>query len=279
MKKRILLIGGGGFLGKEIRKQLNNRFDVFYTSRTPEDERGIKLSLDDDVEFEVSNFDAVVYNAAHLPRPQNLKTPICKKVNFDSAVKAFESFKFNCKKFIYISTTAIFESNVNVIYEETSSTATCDYSVSKKNAEDFLLTCESGCSIGILRPGTIYGDSMNSDRILPFMIEQAKEKVDFDVINPDTLLHVVHVDDVVKSIEKMIDDNSTFCCNLVSETLSKLDLANMIKKNYGIIENFEIKDYNKRSSFDNRKFIKLIGKDPISIKEYLDGQESRGCLW
>lgn len=271
MKKKILLIGGGGFLGKEIRKQLEDKFNVFYTSRTPEDEKGIKLSLDKDFEFEVSYFDTVIYNAAHLPRPQNLKTAICEKVNFNSAVKAFEGFKFNCKMFIYISTTAIFESNTGIISEETLATATCDYSVSKKNAEDFLLTHESGCSIGILRPGTIYGDSMDSDRILPFMIRQAKDKINFEVINPETLLHIVHVNDVVNSIKKMIKDNQTSCCNLVSETISKLDLANMVKKKHGLIENFEIKDYNKITSFDNRKFIKLIGKDPLSIKEYLNG--------
>lgn len=271
MKKRVFLIGGGGFLGKQIRKQLEDKFNIFYTSRTPEDEKGIKLSLDNDVEFKVSYFNAVIYNAAHLPRPQNLKTAICEKVNFDAAVKAFESFKFNCKMFIYISTTAIFESNIGVISEETSATAICDYSVSKKNAEDFLLTRESNYSVGILRPGTIYGESMNSDRILPFMIHQAKDKINFDVIKPETLLHVVHVDDVVKSIEKMIKDNQTGCCNLVSETISKLDLANMVKKKYGLIENFEIKDYVKITSFDNRKFIKLIGKDPLSIKEYLNG--------
>ena len=103
------------------------------------------------------------------------------------------------------------------------------------------------------------------------MILQAKDKINFDVIKPETLLHIVHVNDVVKSIEKMIENNKTSCCNLVSETISKLDLANMVKKKHGLIENFEIKDYNKTESFDNRKFIKLIGKNPLSIKEYLNG--------
>lgn len=270
MRKKVFLIGGGGFLGKEIRSQLKDFFDIYYTSRTPEDEKGIKLSLDEEVEFETSDYNAVIYNAAHLPRPQNLKTTLCERVNFHAAVKAFETFKFNCEKFIYISTTAIFESNVGVISENTLSTAACDYSVSKKSAEDFLLTREYGSSVTILRPGTIYGKSMNSDRILPFMIQKAKESSNFEVTNPDTLLHVVHVNDVVRSIRESIDGKPVSCCNLVSETISKLELANMIKMKYGIIKNYETTDYSNKTSFDNRKFVELIGKKPISMWEYLN---------
>jgi len=269
MIKKILLIGGGGFLGSEIRKQLGSEMQVFYTSRNPNDDLGIKMSLEDDQEFEDGDFDAVVYNAAHLPRPQNAKAEICHKINYESMIRAFEAYKFSSGKFIYISTTAIFESNSGLISETTMPEAKCDYSLSKKNAEDFLMSREYGSSVGIIRPGTIYGNSMNSDRILPFMVQQAKSSIDFDVINPNVLLHVVHVDDVVFAIRRMIDSSNVVCVNSVTETMSKLELAHLVKARYGIVKSFDEASYDRRSEFDNRKFLDLLDRKPRFMKEYL----------
>ena len=139
----ILLIGGNGFVGKELIKQATNKsLNISYLSRNKIADIDFKNIhwIQGDI-FSIDNinieekFDVAIHLVGTIKNKQ-----LYKKLNTESVAKSLQlCSKYNIKKLVYFSAKGGFT----------------DYYNSKKNAEQFIE--QSTIDYLIVRPGLMYG--------------------------------------------------------------------------------------------------------------------------
>ena len=139
----ILLIGGNGFVGKELIKQATNKsLNISYLSRNKIvdiDFKNIHWIQGDIFSIDNINIEEKFDIAIHLVGTIKNKQ-LYKKLNTESAAKSLQlCSKYNIKKLVYFSAKGGF----------------ADYYDSKKNAEQFIE--QSTIDYLIVRPGLMYG--------------------------------------------------------------------------------------------------------------------------
>ena len=260
-KKYILVIGGTGFLGTNIIERLSVEYPnaVWYTTRQNiEDPFAINIDfqeLDAD-RFGILDVDIVIHNAAYLPKPEHKQDPLCDKVNYQGLKHVFDMYKNVCKHFIFISSLSVYsglkQSNIT---EDVSTLSDNDYGISKIKAEEYLHRSDHKCSLTILRPGTMYGKHQEDTRIIPFIESSVQTAEPFEVYQSDRLLHIINVSNVVEIISKIISDRIIGTFNLVTESLTKKQIAETINNHYGskcLIEYKKSDGYMNTKSYDTQ---------------------------
>lgn len=144
----ILLIGGNGFVGKELIKQATNKsLNISYLSRNKIvdiDFKNIHWIQGDIFSIDNINIEEKFDVAIHLVGTIKNKH-LYKKLNTDSVAKSLQlCSKYNIKKLVYFSAKGGF----------------ADYYNSKKNAEQFIE--QSTIDYLIVRPGLMYGTNRPS---------------------------------------------------------------------------------------------------------------------
>lgn len=270
MSKNIL-VTGSGFLSKNIIELLGDKYDITYTTRD-ESVNDVNALVCDFTQDELSEyFDIVIHNAGYIPKPEDKTDKLCSEVNFNGTMYLFNQYKNKCKHFIYISSLSIYGGiSENNITEKTKPVPNSDYSSSKFLTENKLRSDNKNCILTILRPGTIYGKHMESDRIIPFILTELNSNNKFEVWNEDEYLNIVNVNDVVEVIDKIIENDVTDeIYNLAIEHLSKREItdiiANVIDSNSDIVYKKSNKElFNK--TYDISK-IKTLKQDYIKLNK------------
>ena len=144
----ILLIGGNGFVGKELIKQATNKsLNISYLSRNKImdiDFKNIHWIQGDIFSIDNINIEEKFDVAIHLVGTIKNKH-LYKKLNTESVDKSLQlCSKYNIKKLVYFSAKGGF----------------ADYYNSKKNAEQFIE--QSTIDYLIVRPGLMYGTNRPS---------------------------------------------------------------------------------------------------------------------
>ena len=144
----ILLIGGNGFVGKELIKQATNKsYNISYLSRNKIEDKDFKNIhwIQGDI-FSINNinieekFDIAIHLVGTIKNKH-----LYKKLNTESVAKSLQlCSKNNIKKLVYFSAKGGF----------------ADYYNSKKNAEQFIE--QSTIDYLIVRPGLMYGPNRPS---------------------------------------------------------------------------------------------------------------------
>ena len=170
MKKRILLTGGSGCVGRAILAELSSKFEFVCLALSEADCRVINLCGPAEVVlggindkallesiFRSQRIDAVIHLAAVVHRPMESAT-VYRCVNVE-ATKTLATLAgdYCVEHFLFASTVAVYGQTAGNILDET---APCDplgvYAQSKRDAELFLLN-RHNLSLTILRLATVYG--------------------------------------------------------------------------------------------------------------------------
>ena len=220
-KKKVLVTGGGGFLGSYIVKQLlDKNYEVYSFSRSsyPEIEKMgatcIKGSLAkyEDVLKAVNGMDAVIHTAA-LAGIWG-KWDDFYSTNFLGTKNIIEACqKANVKKLVYTSSpSVVFDGeDIKGDGEEISYAKKhwCHYPVTKMMAEELVLKANSERLItSSLRPHLIWGPK--DPHFIPRLVERAKSGKLKQIGSGENLVDVIYVENAAKAhvdvLEKM-DDN------------------------------------------------------------------------
>ncbi|MBX4264174.1 NAD-dependent epimerase/dehydratase family protein [Clostridium estertheticum] len=280
MKKRILVTGSNGFLGKSFIEGFNkNLYDIFaldFKDKFSGDIQGIKdyFSVDISKSFNLNmNFDVVIHLAALNQT----------NINSDFSYRQFENVNVNgtknvancCKfkKFIFFSTANLYERNENQVDENSTLKPSSFYERSKYEAE---LVCKEYIDnekLVILRPVNVTGVKQENKAIVPFFFSRAVKHESIEIFVPkNKKIQLLSVRDLLSAIEDIIcKENATGIFNLSNkDSIEVKTLAEKIttlcnSKSTVTCTNDNLENYVEISSDKAKQLLNWQAKDSIDI--------------
>ena len=217
MKKRMLLTGSNGFIGRSLIEGIDkNLYDIFALDIQNDlsgDIYGIKeyFSIDISKPFHINAYFDVVIHLAALNRTNidsNFAYEQFEAANVNGTKNVASSCYFN--KFIFFSTANIYEKAASQIDENGSLKPHSFYERSKYEAE---LVCREYIEdekLVILRPINITGIKQENKAIVPYFFSRAASNEPIEVFVPQNRkIQLLSVKDLLKAIEAVIS-----CANI-----------------------------------------------------------------
>jgi len=265
--RRVLLIGGAGYVGTELQSSLLSAgyqvrvFDTFwYKSGMLYKADG---KFDSRIEYvkgdirdlpllkkAMAGIDSCIHLACVSNDPSyELDPNLSRDINFDSFVNFVPLLNSSStKRFIFASSSSVYgiKSEPNVT-EELDCEPISDYSKYKVKCEEFLISnIGRKITTTILRPSTVCGYSRRQrfDLVVNVLTLNALRNGLIRVDGGDQYRPNLHIKDMVSCYLHVLESDSaainlqTF--NVAGENLKVLDIANKVKQELGQVPNIEI---------------------------------------
>ena len=253
--KKILITGGGGYVGSVLTDYLANKgyeitaYDLFlYGKEVFSKNQNINLIEGDirDIDLfkrSIKGHDAVIHLACISNDPSfELNPNLGKSINYDAfepMVK--ESMNNNVQRFIYASSSSVYGiKNEQDVSEEMSLEPLTDYSKFKVDCEKILAKYKSeNFETCIIRPATVCGFSnrLRLDVIVNILTNLAFHKREISVFGGSQLRPNIHIKDMVRAYDVLLEASSEKIngqiFNAGWENKSVNDIALTVKKNIG----------------------------------------------
>lgn len=223
--KKVLIIGGAGYLGCVLSKKLLEKnykvkvFDKLIFGMEP-----IKNLLENDsfelIKGDICNIseiskalddvDAVIHLAGIVGDPASSVNPRKTiEVNYIATKLIAEMCKYNqINKFIFASSCSVYGANSELIDENSSLNPISLYAKSKIASEKGILELmDDNFSPAILRMGTLYGasDRMRFDLVVNLLSAKALTDKSITIFNGDQWRPFVHVEDAAEAYIKILE--------------------------------------------------------------------------
>ena len=296
--KKVIITGGAGYIGAKVVEELlatgNYRvtiidkflFDPNSLNVFSKNENLKIINCDireiDKFKDELKGTNTLIHLAALVgEKACNVSESDSRSINFDATINLIKNcVEYNVKKFIFMSTASSYgvQDISQIANEQTKLNPVSLYARTKIDCEKKILDLYSDkIEITVFRPSTVYGDSqrMRFDLILNHLVLDAIQKQEIVVFGPKMVRPFMWVGEPAR-VYKIIIDESTdkfkseiFNLGYENENYEKLEIANLIQKNYFKDINIQIvdKDPDLRSyrlSFKKMKiFFKLEPKSNI----------------
>ena len=239
MKKKILVVGGAGYVGGVIVDLLLSRkyYDVTvfdnllyedsyrkncnFISGDIRDKKFYKKSL--------NKYDVIVWLAALVGDGACAINPgLTDEINFETLKKLSKIYK---KRIIFISTCSVYGAQNGFLDENSSVNPLSHYASSKLKCESILKNKNSI----IFRLGTLFGVSDNYSRIrMDLVVNTLSAKAFFEkkmsVFGGEQFRPLLHVKDVARAIEIAIKSKNKGIYNLSYKNMKIIDIAKEIQK-------------------------------------------------
>lgn len=287
--KKILVVGGNGYLGKFLVKVLReNEADIFVISRNCEQSNS-QFTVD------ITNFDEtykviqkikpdIVYHlAANISRNRDFSIyEEMAAVNVQGTLNVLRSLEGINAHFIFTSSSEIYGNNASPFHENQIPKPVSPYSLTKINAEILVQTYSTNQSKKFtnLRVFNFYGESMPEGFFIPQMIQSLKKGEDFLMTKGEQVRDFLYVGDVVKALVLTAKNTSSYgetmnVCSGKGTKLSQLAAAvntSMKTKAKIVLGAIPYRDNEVWEMIgDNSKIKKIIGFEPkISIDKGIE---------
>lgn len=259
--KKVLIIGGCGYIGSALYKKFENKYTVdtvdleWFSNFTNPKNKVIDFDKLDS-EF-LSEYDVIVFTAA------NSSVPMCKDVfdSFDNNVIKFVNLvkKLNKQKFIYASSSCVYVTSDNKPKIETDSLDPIDGLTLSKTTIDAFMALTDIEYYG-LRFGSVNGWSPNMrlDLMINSMTLSANTNKEVNVFNGYAHRPILSINDLCRAVETIIDsqEDKRGIYNIASFNENILEIGKKVANHIGV----ELKDNGKNFTYDfqisSEKFIK-----------------------
>ena len=288
--KKILVIGGAGYVGSELVDCMLNKYhvtvyDLFIYGETLPDNKNLKKIRGDIRNIEnlkkiIKEFDYVIHLACISNDPSfDLDPELGKSINFDP----FEDLVKICKnsgvkRFIYASSSSVYGiKSTKDVDENSSLEPLTDYSKFKAMCEDILIKYTDKNFVGtIIRPATVCGFSKRQrlDLVVNILTNLAYNSGEITIFGGDQLRPNINIKDMCQSYMQVLDADISLVkgeiFNVGFENYPVKYLANIIKDVVG--KNVKLKTVqtndNRSYHISSKKIEKNIGfKTQFTIKD------------
>lgn len=282
MQKKIMVIGGAGYVGSELVPKLlmlNHKvkvLDLFIYGETLDPHENLEIVKGDMRNIEIlqqniKNIDVIIHLACISNDPSfDLDPELGKKINYDFFEPLVKISKDNgVKRFIYASSSSVYglkeEKDTN---EKASLKPLTDYSKFKAMCEEDLLKYNDGnFTCVILRPATVCGYSRRQrfDLVVNLLTNLAFNKREITVFGGLQLRPNIHIDDMCRAYIKVLEFDKKVVegqiFNAGYENKSVNDLANLVRSVIGKDVSVKTKptDDNRSYHITSEKIKKVIG--------------------
>ncbi|MDD4409748.1 MAG: GDP-mannose 4,6-dehydratase [Candidatus Pacebacteria bacterium] len=223
INKKILIVGGAGFIGSHLTKKLISAHDICVFDNlsnpskiyTPQDGKQAYGDVSNEKEIfnciKIFKPDILIDLAAFHYIPECIKdTKKTIRVNVDGAMNCLSAMRKICPDCIFIiaSSAAVYGSDT-VPCNECSLIDPVDiYGESKVLVEKIIKDYSNkfGIKYSIFRLFNVYGYGNNTPHLIPTIIDQVRRNTTISLGNINTKRDYVHVDSVVDAFVKAIND-------------------------------------------------------------------------
>ena len=282
MQKKIIVIGGAGYVGSELVPKLlmlNHKvkvLDLFIYGETLDPHENLEIVKGDMRNIEIlqqniKNIDVIIHLACISNDPSfDLDPELGKKINYDFFEPLVKISKDNgVKRFIYASSSSVYglkeEKDTN---EKASLKPLTDYSKFKAMCEEDLLKYNDGnFTCVILSPATVCGYSRRQrfDLVVNLLTNLAFNKREITVFGGLQLRPNIHIDDMCRAYIKVLEFDKKVVegqiFNAGYENKSVNDIANLVRSVIGKDVSVKTKptDDNRSYHITSEKIKKVIG--------------------
>ena len=267
---KIIVTGHNGFLGNALVKKLQLNHEVIGISRE-------KNNLDLNVsEYHPSNISEIniypdIIIMCHAAVSSG-KTQIESRVLFDSNVSFTSDLikTFPDAFFVYTSSISVFGEQIGVINENTVTSPSTEYALSKLWGEKIVLTAKK---YAILRFSSLYGDKMKENTLIPNYINHALNNKIIEVWGKgDRRQNYLHISDALEMILAIIRTlKEGIYLGVDKVEYSNLELAQIIAESTLSKIQFKNIDDTKSNCFDNSLTRKDLNWEPkMNIENGID---------
>lgn len=224
-KKKIVITGGSGLLGKYFYKKYKNVYKIIkYPYRIEKFKRFEKW-------LSKKKFNYFIHFAAITKNESKKYKDILQLVNVKSPIKILNIINKkninNFSYFLFISSSHVYGYSRNKIKENKKRLPQNSYGLSKKKVEDYIINNRKkyNFKVGIARIFNSTGPKQKKGNFVPDMILKMKNINKIKKINQ--YRDFIHIDDVSKSIKRLIEREIEYPINISSG--QKINLINACK--------------------------------------------------
>lgn len=255
-KKRILVTGSNGLLGKNTLKDLNEVYEIhaIVHSLPAEPLPNVKYYAKDFVSYwSTDDLPKEIFAVIHLAQSElfrefpNYAMEVF-QVNVSSTAKLLDyAKKSGAEKFIFTSTGGIYDTSVGAVNENSPINTfgqLGNYFATKLCSEILTHNYTTFFDVSIIRLFFMYGKEQKRSMLIPRLVDNVKNgnpikltKDEGIVINP------IHVSDVVKVLENLLLTSGSFTYNVAGpEHLTLKQIADTIGEKLGIEPKLEFSE-------------------------------------
>lgn len=196
--KNIIITGGTGFIGKNIKRRLEKEYNITDISS----DKG--LDIRNQNVFSDINANIAIHLAA-INKSNDFKEMF--DVNVNGTLNVLEFCRKNKAKMIFASSAGVYGNLQSPIKEDYETNPVSFYGMTKLFGEKL---CEFynksfGLNITILRIFNVYGPEQGRGLLIPDILSKINNKQTISIKNPFAVRDFVYIDDVSEAIFRSID--------------------------------------------------------------------------
>lgn len=213
--QNLLITGGLGYIGSKFIENFSGSYNIFvldtylYDEKNKEKYNLIKKDIRELNSNDIENIDLVIHMAELSNDPLGeLSNGLTEEINHAATKNLLEICnEASVKKFIYMSSCAVYGKNDNLVNEMSELSPLTNYSKSKVENEKFIKANKFSFEIIIFRNATVFGYSKNLrlDLVINELCYQAFETEEINLLSDGTPKRpFIHVFDLVNIINEFL---------------------------------------------------------------------------
>ncbi|MDC3053802.1 NAD-dependent epimerase/dehydratase family protein [Candidatus Pelagibacter sp.] len=224
LSKKLLIVGGTGFLGYHVAiKAKKKKWEVHsISSRKPKKKRLCKevkylicdiTSKKDLNKLLKTKYDYIINFGGYVDHSNKKKTYSTHFIGCKNLIDILQKKKITPSKFVQIGSSIEnlkSKSPQSELYPKNNYATKSVYGDSKLLASRYLINLykKNNYPVVILRPYIIYGPKQDSNRFIPFVIENCKKNKKFNLSSCEQYRDFLFIDDFIRLIFKIFGANS-----------------------------------------------------------------------
>ena len=256
--KKILFIGGKGYLGSLIKKKIKN-FKI-----TDPNKKYLSILNKTHLEKYLSRDLFCIINFTGQIGPNSKELNILGNKNIIEILKE----KKITPKLIFFSTTLVNAFKKNKFEEIKNIGLNSIYANSKIKGENFLLKNHENTTI--LRISNVYDNEFKKNGIFKNILNSIKNNSKLDISNIKTYRNYINVNDLAGHIISLLKNSSKNKNNkiisLVNENFSIIQIIKLFEKKYNVKINIKDHKKNLKENYSQKIFVKSLKKTGYNNK-------------